>query len=209
MKFILLYVGLSASLLLVQDMFYQAAVALTVCFLLLFIPFRAVKGGVIPIVLFLLFTFGGNLFFHPGEILFGSGSLSVTDEALSIAGIRTLRVFSMIYGAKLLAFRLPPGEMVVAIGRLLAPLERIGIPVKEFISLMGLTVKAFPILTRKLSAAYREERMNRENIGFRARTMRLVSFMVPVFMESLRCPERFFVDGEGKGGSSRTQADRG
>lgn len=196
MVFVLLYVCLAASLFFVHDILYHLAVAGIVSFSLLFLPFRQVKGGILPIALFLSFTFGGNLFFHSGKILYGAGFFSITDEGLLIANIRTLRVFSMIYGAKILTHLLSVEEMIRVIGRIFGPLEKIGVPATEFFSIMGSTLKSFPILTSRLTKAYREDRGCREIQGFRSRVKHLVTFMLPLFIDSIHSPEKFFIDEE-------------
>ncbi len=202
MALILLYVALAISLFIVQDISYHIAVAAVLSFSLVFLPLQKVKGGFIPIFLFLLFTFCGNLFFHSGRILYGSGFFSVTDEGIAGASMRTLRVFSMIYGAKILTFLLPLEELVQALDMLLGPLGKIGIPVKEFFFIMGLTVKSFPLLSEHLSKSFLEYRRNNDQKGFRNRIRRMVSFMIPVFTESICSPERFFVPGEVIAGAS-------
>ncbi|HAM53380.1 MAG TPA: hypothetical protein DCP92_22800 [Nitrospiraceae bacterium] len=193
MTFILLYVALAMSLFFVHDITYHITVAVIVALMLFFVPFKTVKGGLIPILLFLLFTFGSNLFFHPGKILYGSGFFLITDEGVAIANIRTLRIFSMIYGAKILTFLLPLDEMISALDKVLRPLEKTGVPVREFFFIMALTVKSFPVLTRHLSRAYWETRQGRESHGFRNRIRNMVLFLMPIFAESMRSPERFFV----------------
>ncbi|MGD0886668.1 MAG: energy-coupling factor transporter transmembrane component T [Thermodesulfovibrionales bacterium] len=200
MTFILLYVGLAISLFWVRDITYHMAVAIIVFLLLFSVPFKKVKSGLIPILLFLLFTFGGNLFFHPGKLLYGSGLFLITDEGLAIANVRTLRVFSMIYGAKILTFLLPLDEMILAMDKVLRPLEKIGVPVKEFFFLMGLTVKSFPVVTRHLLQAYRDNWRAGESEGFRNRIRNMVSFMMPIFIESIRCPESFFLPEDDQSG---------
>jgi energy-coupling factor transport system permease protein len=197
--FILLYVCLAASLFLVHDLHYHLAAATGITFSLLFLPWKMVKGGFVPIMVFLLFTFCGNLFFHPGRILYGSGFFTITDEGLVAASVRTVRVYSMIYGAKILTFVLPPEKMIGVLGRVFTPLERIGIPAGELFSVMGLTMKSFPLLTSRVSRAYREERDRGEIRGFRNRIRHLVSFLLPVFVESIRSPEIFFAGEKGEG----------
>ncbi|GAB4415505.1 MAG: hypothetical protein OHK0032_11640 [Thermodesulfovibrionales bacterium] len=143
-------------------------------------------------MVFLLFTFAGNLFFHSGRIIYGNGLLSVTDEGLRFAGIRTLRVFSMIGGAKILTALLPPDKMIQAMDRILRPLERIGLPVRDFFSIMGLTLKSFPLLTDYLLRTYREDIKKNELRGFRNRIRHMASFLMPIFVKSIRSPENFF-----------------
>lgn len=196
MTLIFLYIALSVSLFLVKSLYYQAAIATAVFLILIFMPFKKIKGGLFPIMLFLVFTFAGNIFFHSGRIIAGSGILSITDDGLLLAGIRTLRVFSMICSAKILTSRLPLNEMILAMNRILSPLERIGIPVRDFFYIMGLTVKALPVLSSHLAVSYMEDLKNKGIRGFRGRLRHLVSFIMPVFTESIKAPESFFVSEE-------------
>jgi energy-coupling factor transport system permease protein len=194
---IFLYVLLVITLFLIQDIVLHGIIALTIfCIAVIVLPLKRVKGGLVPITLFLLFTFAGNLFFQPGRILYGNDLLSVTDEGLLMAGIRTLRILSMILAAKILTGILSMDEMIHSLETVLKPLERIGLPVKDFFYVMGLTLKAFPLLMNHLVKTYREEIKDHENHGFRGRMRHMVSFLLPVFVESIRSPETFFVSSD-------------
>jgi len=194
---IFLYVLFVISLFFIRDIVLHGIIALTVfCIALIVLPLKRVKGGIVPITLFLLFTFAGNLFFQPGRILYGNDLLSVTDEGLLMAGIRTLRVLSMIYAAKILTGILSMDDMLHSLETFLKPLERIGLPVKDFFCVMGLTLKAFPLLMNHLLKTYREEIKDHEKHGFRRRMRHMVSFLLPVFVESIRSPETFFGSSE-------------
>ncbi len=188
-----LYILFVIGLFVIQDLNVQLVAAAAVFLAaLIFLPFRKVRGGFLPITIFLAFTFAGNLFFHPGRIIFSKGFLSVTDEGLQLASVRTARVFTMLFGAKILTFLLPAREMVRAFERMLRPLERLGVPVKDFFSVMALTLESFPVLIDYLGKAYREEARHNEIKGFRSRIRHMASFMRPVFVKSMRSPESFF-----------------
>lgn len=201
MLLILLYFMLTASLFLINNIYYQIFTAAGVFLLLLLLPFEKVKGGLIPILLFLVFTFAGNLFFHTGRIIYGSGFWSITDDGLHAAVVRTLRIFSMICSAKALTAALPADKMVRAINRMLSPLERFGLPVKDFCSVMNLTVSALPLLTQHIAKTYAEELKNNNIRGFRSRARHLALFIMPVFIDSIRSPESFFISGDNETGS--------
>lgn len=188
---IVLYIVFSISLFVVKDINYHAAIAVIVTVFLLLLPFSKIKSGIIPIFLLLLFTFAGNIFFHPGRIMYEGFFAAITDEGLYTAGLRTLRVFSMIFAAKILTHLLPLEKMLLTIGRLAGPFA--GPPVRDFLDIMGLTLKALPVLTQRLSEAYRNDLEKNSIKGFRNRLRHLVSFMLPVFTESIRSPEEFIV----------------
>lgn len=195
---IVLYIILAISLFVIKNIYYHASIALIVAALLFLLPFNKVKSGIIPIFLLLFFTFTGNVFFHPGRIIYEAVSIPITDEGLYTAGLRTLRVFSMIFAAKILTYALPVDRMLLTIGRLAGPFEKAGLPLRDFFDIMGLTVKALPVLTQRLSRSYREDLENNNIRGFRNRLRHLVSFIMPVFAESIRSPEEFLVSRDGE-----------
>jgi energy-coupling factor transport system permease protein len=188
-----LYIFLVIGLFFLQDLSAHLVAAFIVFLLaVVLLPFRKLKGGFFPINIFLLFTFAGNLFFHPGRIIYSNSFLYVTDEGFRFASVRTLRVFSMLFGAKILTGLLPVDEMVRAFERILSPLQRVGVPVKDFFSVMALTLESFPVLIDYLGKTYKEDARNKEIRGFRMRIRHMVSFMMPVFVKSMRSPESFF-----------------
>jgi len=189
-----LYVVFIVILFFIRSIYLHAFAAAAVFILVLAaLPPGKIKGGLFPIMLLLLFTFAGNLFFHPGRIIYHRGFLSVTDEGLLLAGVRSLRVFSMIFAAKLLTAVLSVDEMIRSLESILRPLERIGVPVRDFVSVTGLTLKFFPALMACLLKEYREHMKNGEIKGFRQRIRHMVTFLMPVFVKSIRSPESFFV----------------
>ncbi len=167
-----------------------------VCLSFVRLPFRTVKAGWLPISLFLLFTFAGNLLGRYGRVLLSAGFFTVTDEGLQIAAIRTIRLFLMIGGAKVLMASANPDEMVAALGRLFGPLERVGLPVKDFFHTMGLTIKCFPVLKDRASEAYRNSVEKTEVRGFWGRARIISAFVLPLFVESIQSPEAFFEAGD-------------
>ncbi len=155
-------------------------------------PFKAVKSGWLPISLFLFFTFMSNIIGRHGRVLISTGWFLVTDEGLQIAAIRTLRVFLMIGGAKVMMAFAKAEDMVEGLGKLCGPLERIGLPVKDFFHTMGLTIKCFPLLKEMASDAYRENMQTSSEKGFWGRARNVSALLMPLFVRSLQYPESFF-----------------
>ena len=160
------------------------------------VPLRAVRSGWIPISIFLLFTFISNVLNQHGKIVYSAGSLIITEEGLSIAAIRTLRVLYMITGAKILIATSKTEDIIQGLWRLLGPFERLGLPVKDYFHTMGLTLKCFPILKNLLYENYREQitSANIKGIWNRARVVSI--FLLPMFVESIQNPEKFFIEPE-------------
>ncbi|MCX5718938.1 MAG: energy-coupling factor transporter transmembrane component T, partial [Nitrospirae bacterium] len=120
---IILYVLFLISLFLIQDITVYLVILLAVLVFLLRIPLKSLKSGWIPISLFLLFTFVSNVLFQHGKILYIAGPVIITEDGLHISLIRTLRVFFMIAGAKILVSTTQIELLIGAFGKLLKPLE--------------------------------------------------------------------------------------
>ena len=160
------------------------------------IPLRSLKSGLIPITLFLIFTFLSNVINRSGKIFFSVGSVVITDEGLLIASVKTLRVCFMIVGAKILMALSKTEDIVRALGRLMYPLERIGIPVKDFFHTMGLTIQCFPVLKNIAMETYRDKVKTADVKGFREKTRMISLFLLPLFTKSIQHPELFFERSE-------------
>jgi len=132
------------------------------------------------------------MFFSHGKIIYSIGSVVITEEGLRMASLRTLRILFMVAGAKLLTATTPFEALVAALANTLKPLEKTGLPVSEFFSIMGLTLKCFPKLKDYLAENYRNHKNRGVNDGFLKKAMIISSFMVPMFMQSMQSPEIFF-----------------
>ena len=191
---IILYVAFIISLFLIQNLTVYAFILVAITILLLRIPVASLKRGWVPISVFLVFTFVSNIFFSHGKILYSFGSIVFTEEGLRIASVRTTRIFFMVAGAKILTATTPLDVLVGARGNTLKPLEKIGLPVGEFSSVMSLTLKCFPGLKDYLTENYKNLKEKGELRGFLGKTKVISSFLLPMFVESMQSPERFFRD---------------
>lgn len=189
---IILYVIFIVGLFFIDNpVFYWIIFA--VIFLLLFkIPMKILKKGWIPISIFLTFTFFSNLLFRHGKVLCTAGPLIITAEGLTDASVKTMRILFMIAGAKLLTGTTSVESLARAFGRVLSPLQHAGIPVNEFISTMGLTLKSLPVLKEQFLTMYRERMQQGTIRGFRNRARVVSAFLMPLFVKSIQTPEQFF-----------------
>ena len=189
---IILYIVFIVCLLLIKDVTFYLFIFVAILIFLLRIPFKSLKSGWIPISLFLLFTFISNILFQHGRILYNAGPLFITEEGFNIAVIRTMRVFFMIAGAKIITATTQIESLIGAFGKILKPLERLGIPVVEFFSTMGLTMKSLPKLKDQIAANYREKVKEGNIKGFWNRAKVVSMFLVPLMIKSIQSPEIFF-----------------
>jgi len=154
-------------------------------------PLKKTGSGLVPILLFLVFTFAGNLFYQSGKVIVVLGSVAVTDEGLRIASIRMFRVFDLIYAAKILTHITPLETMIDSLRKVLHPLEKIGLPIHDFFSIVTLTLQCFPVLVQKLYGKY-------SGVGNKRSLKAIASFVIPLFVESMADPEKFFTDMKGE-----------
>lgn len=191
---ILLYIFFVVLVSAVSSIKIYAVIFFILSLFLLKVPFRTVKSGWIPISVFLIFTFASNILNQHGKIIFLAGPVMITEEGLHIAAIRTLRILFMIAGAKILIATSETEEIIHGLWRLLSPFERVGLPVKDFFFTMGLTLKCFPILKTMLHENYRAHITSANIKGIWKRTRVVSMFLLPMFIESIQFPEKFFIE---------------
>ena len=201
---IILYVVFIASLFLIQDLSAYILILIALSILLLRIPLASLKRGWLPISLFLAFTFMSNVFFSHGKILYNLGPIVITAEGMHIATLRTLRIFFMVAGAKILTASTPLDVLVSGLGNILKPLEKIGLPLNDFFETMGLTLKCFPKLKDYLAENYRNHKNKEENRGFFGNARVISLFLLPMFAQSIQSPEMFFQEKQGEGRQDTT-----
>ncbi|MFZ6016629.1 MAG: energy-coupling factor transporter transmembrane component T family protein [Nitrospirota bacterium] len=194
---IISYIAFIICLFLIKDITVYLFIFVAISIFLLRIPFKSLRSGWIPISLFLLFTFISNVLFQHGRILYSRGPFVITEEGFNIASIRTMRVFFMIAGAKILTATTQIELLAGAFGKILKPLERLGIPIVEFFSTMGLTMKALPRLKDQIAETYREKMKEGDIKGFWGRARVISMFLMPLFVKSIQSPEIFFEKDEG------------
>ena len=189
---IIIYIFFVVTFFLIKSSLVYLITLFIVLVLLFRVPFVYVKKGWLPIGIFLVFTFLSNIFFHHGKVLYSRGWILITEEGLNMAYMRTLRVFLMVFGAKILTATTPIEVLVKALGRSLRPLGKIGLPVDDFLDTMGLTLKCFPKLKDFLSENYMNHRDSDEARGFLGKVRIISSFLMPMFIQSMKSPEIFF-----------------
>jgi energy-coupling factor transport system permease protein len=189
---ILAYILFAVSLFFIKDItvhFYLFA-GITVC--LFVVPFQSLKKGWIPISILLLFTFLSNILFQQGKVITSAGPFLITDEGMNRAGVRTMRLFFMIAGAKVLTGTTDTEALMNAFGRLLRPLEKIGIPISEIFSTMHLTIESLPKINEQIRKTFREKISESKGMNFRSRITTISSFLGSLFIKSIQSPESFF-----------------
>jgi len=168
--------------------------------LAIFLPFfilirnKKIRSGAIPITLFLIVTFMGNLFFQKGKIILTFHGIDITEEGIIVASTRTIRVFLMILGAKFLTLTTEVEDLAKALGSFLKPLQMIRIPVRDFIEIMVLSLRAFPLIKKMIQDKYREDMEKKKTDGLIGKAMVIASILMPLFVSTINSPEKIFKD---------------
>lgn len=148
------------------------------------VPFSALRRGLVPILLFLIFTFLSNILFQKGTVIYNISGLAITEEGLRRGGLLTLRLFTLILGAKILTATTDAADLVRAMTALLGPAGRIGF-IRELTVTMTLTLRLLPIIYDEAMALYKDVKGSGKT-GFSGKIRHAVSLLTPLFERSLR-----------------------
>lgn len=160
------------------------------------VPISILKRGIIPISLFLAFTFFSNILFQTGRVIYEFLGIAVTEEALLRSSHLTLRLFMLIMGAKILTAATSAGDLVRAITLLLGPIGRWK-PVKDLISTMSLTLRFLPIIYDEAQNLYKEALKGSPDAGLTDKIRLSALLVAPLFERSMKRAKDLQAKGEG------------
>lgn len=141
-----------------------AVFGLIVLFLLLTIavakvPLDSILRSIKGIFVLLLFTAILNLFFTKrGTLLWSWWILEIYDGGIIFAAKMLLRLTLLVIGSNLLTLTTTPVELTHAIESLLAPLNVVKFPVKDFALIMSLTLSFIPSLIEETDRIVRAQK---------------------------------------------------
>ena len=164
-----------------------------------------------PVVLFLVVTSLFNLFFvHTGGVLLVAGPVTIHAGGLSAAVLYTLRFLFLLLMGSLLMITTPPVALTDAAERLLAPLERIGVPISQGMLVLSIALHFVPTLSRDARAVANAQiarGAQLEGGGFRDRIRAFIPLAVPLFSAAVRHADNLARAMDARcytGGSGRT-----
>jgi energy-coupling factor transporter transmembrane protein EcfT len=114
--------------------------------------FRFLTGSLRPVRFFLLLFFVLHLFFTRGKPIgpLSWWGVSVTEEGLA-KGMTVVWQFTLlIWSAAILTATTSPSELVMATGRLLNPLKKIGIPCDDIATMTSIALRFFPVFLEEI-----------------------------------------------------------
>jgi energy-coupling factor transport system permease protein len=148
------------------------------------IPFSTLKRGLIPVMLFLLFTFLSNVLYQTGDVIYKISGISITDKGLLRGGLLTLKLFILILGAKVLTATTRAEDLVAGMGELLGPIGKT-VFVRDLIFTMSLTLRLLPIVYNEALELFRDVK-NSEGTSVADKVRMSVSLLTPLFERSLK-----------------------
>ncbi len=178
-------------LLLISSVFlsYTIEVDLVLLFIVLIftlkVPFAMLTRGLIPILIFLTFTFLSNVLFQTGKPIYRIIGFVVTEEGLRNGGHLTLRILILVIGAKILTSTTSAEDLVKAMTRLLGPVAKIR-AVREFLFIMSLTLRFLPIIYDEAQTLYTNSVKNSHETTIMGKIRISASLLTPLFERSLK-----------------------
>jgi len=162
------------------------------------IPLRYAIRGLLPPLPFLIILAVLQIFIAgkitPSPILFQYGVIAITVSGIWAGVSLIVRFTGLILGLSLATFCLSTSHLVHGLEALLRPLNRIGVPTRDLIMVIQVTVRFLPILAqtaeriaKSQAARGAEWGIGRGNLFQRAR--QVIPLIVPLFISSLHQAE--------------------
>lgn len=174
------------------------ALALAACALALVavrssVPMRTVLSQLKPLALFLVITSVVNLVFvQTGPVAFQIGPLAIHADGVTAALLYTARFFLLLVAGSLLTLTTTPVALTDAAESLLAPLERLGVPVRQGTLVLSIALRFVPTLSQEAEnviAAQTARGADLEGKSALAYARACVPLVVPLFASALRHAE--------------------
>lgn len=157
------------------------------------VPVRRLLAQIRPIALFLVITSVINLFLvQTGPVALQLGPVAIHADGVSAAVLYTVRFFLLLMGGSLLTLTTTPVALADAAEKLLAPLERLGVPVRQGTLVLSIALRFVPTLSQEAEnvvAAQTARGADLENKGALAYARACVPLIVPLFASALRHAE--------------------
>ena len=177
------------------------------------IPVRMIVKSLKPIVPIILFTCVLNLFFvtGQGEPLVQVWVLRIYAEGVRYAILMAVRVITLIAGISLLTYTTSPIVLTDAIERLLAPFNKIHMPVHELAMMMTIALRFIPTLveeTDKIMNAQKARGAMLDSGTLKERMHAMIPILIPLFISAFRRADELAMAMECRcyhGGEGRTR----
>ena len=175
------------------------------------VPVKFMLKGLKPLFIILLITVLFNLFLIPGEVVRRAGFLKITREGVVQAVKIGIRLIYLVIGSSIMTLTTTPNQLTDGMEKILAPLNKIKVPVHEISMMMSIALRFIPILmeeTDKIMKAQIARGADFESGNIIQRAKSMVPLLVPLFISAFRRADDLAMAMEARcyhGGDNRTQ----
>jgi energy-coupling factor transport system permease protein len=158
---------------------------------------------------FLMFFF--YLFTTPGQPLIALGGIVVSWEGLTAGAVQIYRLCLLVIIAALLTFTTSPAQLAHGLEAALAPLARVGLPVRELVMVLTIALSFVPTFfeeIEKISKAQRARGVDFRSGNVLQRIRSLVPVFIPIFVSAFRRAEDLATAMEARGFRSAPRRTR-
>lgn len=182
---IILYILLVAAVFLSNSILVDLGILAAVFAFTLTVPLQALLRGIVPITIFLLFTFISNILFQTGRVILDVWGLLLTEEGLRRGGHLTLRLVILIIGAKILTASTKAEDLIKAVTYLLGPFGRLK-PVREFVYTASVALRFLPVIYNEAHSLYAETIQGYPKNTLTDKIKASASLLAPLFERSMK-----------------------
>jgi energy-coupling factor transport system permease protein len=175
------------------------------------VPVRMVLRSLKPLWWIILFTFVLHLFSHPGREIYRIWQFVITQEGVEQGALISVRLMLLIVLSTLLTFTTSPLKLTDALGSLLSPFKRLGLPAHELAMMMTIALRFIPTLiseTDKIMKAQQSRGADFVTGSIMSRLKNMVPILVPLFLSAFRRADDLALAMEARcyrGGEGRTR----
>ena len=175
------------------------------------VPPKALVRGLKPIVIIIVLTAVLNMFYTEGHVIFQIWKLKLTVEGIIKAFFMVIRIVMLICGTFLLTYTTAPVALTDGLELLLAPLNKLKVPVHEMAMMMSMALRFIPTLieeTDKIISAQKARGADFESGNLIQRAKALLPILVPLFVSAFRRADELAIAMESRcyhGGEGRTR----
>ena len=175
---------------------------------------KTLLSGMKPLIFIVAFTGVINLLYGSGEPLVRFWIFKITANGIRNAIFMVARIMMLVCGTFLLTYTTSPLELTDGLEILLAPLNKIKIPVHELSMMMSIALRFIPTLveeTDKIMSAQKARGASFDTGRLTERAKALLPLLVPLFVSAFRRADELATAMECRcyhGGEGRTRMKR-
>ena len=175
---------------------------------------KTLLSGMKPLIFIVAFTGVINLLYGSGEPLVRFWIFKITANGIRNAIFMVARIMMLVCGTFLLTYTTSPRELTDGLEILLAPLNKIKIPVHELSMMMSIALRFIPTLveeTDKIMSAQKARGASFDTGRLTERAKALLPLLVPLFVSAFRRADELATAMECRcyhGGKGRTRMKR-